>query len=190
MLNEILEYKESNKFLFNMNCHIYQTINKTVVSAVGLSILCFDEKNFNQNYFTPHLVTGDPEPRYVSWAMDFFNVKREIYDFLFSKRNCLVDNSLENQIQRIELYLNKGIECVNTVFEKKDSSFIDVIFEVTNISGPRKHNSDIEINSTYIGEASKDFMRVFYKDKANDDWLFYIDNQCKKATCKVIQIIN
>ena len=92
---------------FDMGNHYFLSNGFFVGSIIGHAAMELDSHNLNKNYITPHLVTGEPTIRWRAWAFDFYNIKHEAYDYLFSKEWAKKDNSLTGAINRIELYLKE-----------------------------------------------------------------------------------
>jgi hypothetical protein len=105
-INDLKALREP--FSFTMDTH-YALEGKTAsVSIIGYSALM---QTFGdvKAYYTPHLVSGELVMRYRSWAFDYFNVKHDVYDYLFSKHWARKDNTLEGAILRLEYYLEHGL---------------------------------------------------------------------------------
>lgn len=52
-------------------------------------------------------------------------------------------------------------------------------FRLLSIDEPRSSQSDLEVGGIYIGEVNDLRNRVYYTDKAGDEWVFYIGNNCE-----------
>lgn len=54
-----------------------------------------------------------------------------------------------------------------------------VKFKVISLDDARSHGSEMAVGNEYSGEMDESGSRVFYTDKANDDWVFYVGDSCE-----------
>ncbi len=63
-------------------------------------------------------------------------------------------------------------ESVHTPGEK-------VKFKVLKIEDARKQGSEVEIGAEFKGEISSNLKEIYFTDKANCEWVFYIGDTCE-----------
>ncbi|MBA4848986.1 hypothetical protein [Emticicia sp. BO119] len=52
-------------------------------------------------------------------------------------------------------------------------------FSVLKLDDARSHGSELELNGVYIGELDESKSLVYFTDKAEDEWFFYIGDSCE-----------
>lgn len=52
-----------------------------------------------------------------------------------------------------------------------------IFFRVLRFEDSRSSSSELEIGRTYLGQIDKN--KVYYTDKAGDNWIFYINDTCE-----------
>lgn len=185
----MLEKLKPNEY-FNMNTHwleIQDDLNpQTCGSIVGYAAMKLDKSNILSNYKTPDLVTEKMKIRWSSWAFDFFNIKHEAYDYLFSKRWAHKDNTVLGAICRIQHYLKHGLP----PFPKKEmlthnyplsyrpdipqKKEIPIYFELI-----EDFNDELTVTGgIYSGEASHDLLFVRFTDRWGNENKLYIGEHC------------
>jgi len=187
---EVLKNIKDEKF-FNMAHHSIILGNHNFVrSIIGWAACELDYERLKE-YIGFHLVTNEPLTRWRSWAFDFYNVKGDIYDYLFSKQWAYKDNTLKGAIARIEYFLANGLPPrpkLELMAGKKSLSYradtpvhhkYKVLFEVTGIADKRNEDSDLFIGNRYLGIADNDLQRIYYTDKSDTEWVFYLNDTCE-----------
>lgn len=53
-----------------------------------------------------------------------------------------------------------------------------VIFRVIEVCDIRKQGSQIEVGAILVGSADKSGKRVYFTDKADSQWIFYVGDTC------------
>lgn len=56
------------------------------------------------------------------------------------------------------------------------------LFKVTEVCDTRKQGSEIADGKILLGDLSPCSTKVFYKDGADTDWIFYIGDTCELIT--------
>jgi len=66
--------------------------------------------------------------------------------------------------------------------EKKEKEYTPgqkVKFKILKIEDYRKQGSEVEIGNEFEGELSPSLKEIYFTDKANCEWIFYIGDTCE-----------
>jgi hypothetical protein len=56
------------------------------------------------------------------------------------------------------------------------------LFKVLQITDTRKHGSELMVGNTYRGELDSSGTKVYYTDRADSKWIFYVGETCELIT--------
>ena len=162
---DVLKNLKKNEY-FSMSTHQLELDDCKVASAIGYAATKLDLHNLLINYFTLHLVNNSPTTRWRSWAFDFYNIKGDVYDYLFSKQWAYKDNTLKGTIKRLEYFLDEGLPA-NPRLEMLSSnarlSYCDYIPEKKVIAVKVEYTGNEHqelIGKTFIGNMDSSFEKV------------------------------
>lgn len=55
----------------------------------------------------------------------------------------------------------------------------ETYFKVLSLEDKRSERSELMVGNTYIGELSANNQKVFYTDRTDDIWVFYVGDTCE-----------
>lgn len=102
--------------------------------------------------------------------------------------NCFVNGNIyEIKIMTKPVIIEKlkglGLKVYKTydlfLTEWKNIFEMNVKFRVLELVDSVKQNSELIVGNVYHGQLSADGKTVYYRDKAEVDWIFYVDDTCE-----------